>query len=81
LGNRTDRLGATDADPADFFGVDVRTIYRWKHDHPEFCQALKAGNVEAGDRVERGRLYGLSAAACSRRASLTASVMRLISKS
>ena len=46
-------LGATDVDLADFFQVDVRTIYRWKHDHDEFCQALKAGKDIADDRVER----------------------------
>jgi len=46
-------LGATDQELADFFEVDVRTIYRWKHDHPAFCQALKAGKDVADDRVER----------------------------
>ena len=46
-------LGATDQEVADFFEVDVRTIYRWKHDHTEFCQSLKAGKDVADDRVER----------------------------
>lgn len=46
-------LGATDQELADFFEVDARTIYRWKHDHDEFCQALKAGKDVADDRVER----------------------------
>ena len=46
-------LGATDQEIADFFEVDVRTIYRWKHDHDEFCQALKAGKDIADERVER----------------------------
>ena len=46
-------LGATDQEIADFFDVDVRTIYRWKHDYPEFCQALKAGKDVADERVER----------------------------
>src|SRR5690348_14981726 len=46
-------LGATDQEVADFFEVDVRTIYRWKHDHDEFCQALKTGKTVADDRVER----------------------------
>jgi hypothetical protein len=46
-------LGATDIEVADFFEVDVRTIYRWKHDHPQFCQALKAGKESADERVER----------------------------
>ena len=46
-------LGATDQEIADFFEVDVRTVYRWKHDHSEFCQALKVGKVIADERVER----------------------------
>lgn len=46
-------LGATDQEIADFFKVDVRTIYRWKHDHDEFCQALKSGKAVADERVER----------------------------
>jgi hypothetical protein len=47
------KLGATDQELADFFEVDVRTIYRWKATHDNFCQAIKAGKVEADDRVER----------------------------
>ena len=47
------KLGATDQEIADFFKVDARTIYRWKHDHDEFCQALKVGKDVADDRVER----------------------------
>lgn len=50
---RLARLGATDAEIADFYEVDVRTIYRWKLRHQDFCQALKAGKDEADDRVER----------------------------
>lgn len=46
-------LAATDLDIADFFGITARTLYRWKLDHPEFCQALKAGKEAADDRVER----------------------------
>lgn len=46
-------LGATDQEIADFFEIDVRTVYRWKHDHEGFCQALKAGKDIADDRVER----------------------------
>lgn len=46
-------LGATDQEIADTFDVDVRTIYRWKHDHPDFCQALKMGKDIADERVER----------------------------
>jgi len=44
-------LGATDMEVADFFEVDVRTIYRWKHDHDEFCQALNVGKAKADERV------------------------------
>ena len=47
------RLGATDYELADFFEVDVRTIYRWKHTYEEFCQSLVVGKEQADDRVER----------------------------
>jgi hypothetical protein len=47
------RLGATDQELADFFGVEVRTLYRWKSEHEAFCQALKAGKDSADERVER----------------------------
>jgi hypothetical protein len=46
-------LGATDQELADFFEIEVRTLYRWKHDYDQFCQALKAGKDIADDRVER----------------------------
>lgn len=46
-------LGATDQEIADFFEVDVRTVYRWKADEEAFCQALKAGKAIADERVER----------------------------
>lgn len=47
------RLGATDLEIADFLEVDVRTLYRWKGENAEFCQALKAGKDVADERVER----------------------------
>lgn len=47
------RLGATDEEVADFFGVNVSTIYRWKNAHQAFCEALKVGKDEADDRVQR----------------------------
>ena len=47
------RLGATDAELADFFEVSTRTIYRWRNIHERFCQALRAGKEEADDRVQR----------------------------
>lgn len=46
-------LGATDEEIANFFGVSARTVYRWKHEHEEFCQALKIGKAPADNRVER----------------------------
>ncbi len=45
--------GATDMELAEFFKVDVRTIYNWKHSHPDFFQALKVGKDALDDRVER----------------------------
>lgn len=47
------RLGATDAEIAEFFEVDVRTIYRWKAEDESFCHALKSGKDMADERVER----------------------------
>lgn len=47
------KLGATDVEVADFFGVDVRTVYRWKAENEKFCHALKIGKLESDDRVER----------------------------
>lgn len=47
------KLGATDIELADFFEVDVRTLYRWKGENEEFCQALKTGKQVADERVER----------------------------
>ena len=46
-------LGATDLELADFFGVNVATLYRWKNEYPEFCDALKVSKEIADDRVER----------------------------
>jgi transposase len=46
-------LGATDDELADFFKVHRATIYRWKHDYPEFCDAIKTGKEAADERVER----------------------------
>jgi hypothetical protein len=46
-------LGATDMELADFFNVDVRTIYNWKHQHEDFFQALVVGKDALDNRVER----------------------------
>lgn len=45
-------LGATDLEIADFFGVSVASLYRWKNEHPAFCEALKEAKAEADKRVE-----------------------------
>jgi Homeodomain-like domain-containing protein len=45
--------GATDKELAEFFEVSDRTIYRWKAQFPDFCQALKVAKDIADDRVER----------------------------
>lgn len=47
------KLGATDAELADIFGVSTVTLNAWKHGYPEFLNALKVGKGEADDRVER----------------------------
>jgi hypothetical protein len=44
-------LGATDAALAAAFGVDERTVNRWKVGHPAFCQSLKDGKAEADAKV------------------------------
>jgi hypothetical protein len=51
--NKLCKLGATDPEIADFFGVSRTTINNWKHDHPEFLDALKSGKESADERVER----------------------------
>lgn len=50
------KLGATDAEMADFFEVDERTINNWKTDHPEFFQSIKKGKTLADANVA-DRLY------------------------
>lgn len=46
------RQGATDAEIADYIGVHVNTIGRWKQQHREFRWALKKGREIADERVE-----------------------------
>jgi len=47
------KLGATDPELADFFGVHLATIYRWRHEHEEFCDASRVGKEFADARVEK----------------------------
>ena len=58
--------GATDPEIADDLGVDVATVYRWRHAHPEFCEATRLGKEASDERVERSlyhRSIGYSHAA------------------
>lgn len=45
------KLGSTDLEIADFFGVCERTVNNWKHDHPEFLQSIKVGKLLADANV------------------------------
>lgn len=49
-------LGATDADLADFFGIQESTLNLWKGKHPEFMESLKDGREVADAQVAK-RLY------------------------
>ncbi len=46
-------LGATDVELADFFGIDISTLYRWKNEFEGFCEAIKTAKEAADNRVER----------------------------
>lgn len=46
-------LGATDNEIAAFFEVHPATLYRWKHQHEEFCESLRTAKETADERVER----------------------------
>jgi hypothetical protein len=50
------KLGATDAEIADFFGVAESTLNLWKKRHPEFSKSLKKGKLEA-DATVADRLF------------------------
>lgn len=47
------KLGATDAQLADFFEVAVSTVALWKVEHSEFSDAIKVPKAEADERVEQ----------------------------
>ena len=44
-------LGATDAEIADFFGVEESTVNNWKIKHPKFLESLKNGKIKADAEV------------------------------
>jgi len=45
------KLGATDAEIADFFNVTEQTINNWKSDFPEFFESIKKGKIIADAEV------------------------------
>src|ERR1700677_2671292 len=45
--------GATDAEIARNLNVTTTTLYRWKTQYLDFCQALKSGKDVADERIER----------------------------
>lgn len=47
------KLGATDIEIADFFGVSEQTLNTWKNTQLGFLESLKSGKEEADQRVER----------------------------
>lgn len=50
------KLSATDKELADFFDVAESTINKWKIDHPEFSESIKAGKIIADANVSE-KLY------------------------
>jgi hypothetical protein len=44
--------GATDFEVAQVLRCNVRTLYRWKAEYPDFCHALKVGKELCDERVE-----------------------------
>jgi hypothetical protein len=53
MAERLSKLGLTDVEMADIFGVSVRTLHRWKGESEEFCHSLTAGKELADTRIER----------------------------
>lgn len=47
------KLGATDAQLADFFQVSVSTVNLWKVEHKEFSESIRVPKAEADERVEQ----------------------------
>lgn len=46
------KLGATDLQLADIFGVSEATIYNWKLKHPEFLEAVTEGKLSPDENVK-----------------------------
>lgn len=57
------KLGATDAELADFFDVVESTINLWKLEHPKFSESIKRGKLLADANIANSlyqRAYGYS---------------------
>lgn len=50
------RSGLTDEQIANNIGINTSTLYRWKNDHEEFCEALKRGKEVVDFEVENALL-------------------------
>lgn len=46
-------FGLTDIEIADVLEVNVSTLYLWRHEYPDFSEALVVGKAACDDRVER----------------------------
>lgn len=44
--------GVTDEEMAAELGIAPSTYYKWKKDHPEFSETIRAGKAEPNERVE-----------------------------
>lgn len=51
------RMGATNPDLAEAFGVSVKTIKEWMRDHAEFGEACAIGKEAADDMVEQALFH------------------------
>lgn len=47
------KLGAINDDLADFFSVNVDTIYEWQNKHPSFSEAIKEAKQFSNNEVEK----------------------------
>ena len=45
--------GATDREIAEYLEIGETTLYRWRHEYPEFREALAMGKEFADERVEK----------------------------
>lgn len=51
-----EKFGATNEQLAEYFEVNVDTIYEWQNTHSEFSEAIKEGKKPVDDQVEEAFL-------------------------